>query len=114
MRVIIYHMKEHEKLIKKIIIETLSNLTVTVSKIILFGSRARNDNKVDSDWDLLIIINGKLTREEKKEIAHLIRKNLAQKDILSDVIIKTIEEINHLKNRKYSITRSALEEGISI
>jgi len=107
-------MKEQEKQIKQIILETLSNLTVSVSKIILFGSRARKDNKEESDWDLLIIIDGKETREEKKEIAHLIRKSLAQEDILSDVIIKTKEEINLLKNKKYSITRSALEEGITI
>ncbi|MCC8155211.1 MAG: nucleotidyltransferase domain-containing protein, partial [Tannerellaceae bacterium] len=26
-------------------------------KLILFGSRARNDAKEDSDWDLLIILN---------------------------------------------------------
>jgi predicted nucleotidyltransferase len=31
-------------------------LDVKVLKILLFGSRARNDFQEDSDWDLLIIL----------------------------------------------------------
>lgn len=107
-------MKTHLKLIKQIILETLSSLSVSASSIILFGSRARKDFKEDSDWDLLIVIEDAVTREDKKEIAHLIRRNLAQENILSDVIIKTKEEIKDIKQRKYSIARSAFEEGVSI
>jgi predicted nucleotidyltransferase len=107
-------MMAQEKHIKQIILETLSSLSVSVSNVILFGSRARKDFKEDSDWDLLIVIDDTVTREIKKEIAHLIRRNLAQENILSDVIIKTKEEIKDLKHRKFSIVRSAFEEGVPI
>lgn len=32
------------------------------SRLVLFGSRARGDNKKDSDWDLLVLLN-----KEKRE-----------------------------------------------
>ncbi|OGU40275.1 MAG: hypothetical protein A2X61_09765 [Ignavibacteria bacterium GWB2_35_12] len=38
------------------------------SEIFLFGSRARGDNNEDSDWDLLIILQGELTFERKMQV----------------------------------------------
>lgn len=36
-----------------------------VSKVILFGSRARGDAKPDSDWDLLVVLADEIGAEEK-------------------------------------------------
>jgi len=45
--------------------------TDSSAEIILFGSRARGDAKIDSDWDLLIIINKqKVTREIEQSFTH--------------------------------------------
>lgn len=39
-------------------------------RLILFGSRARGDNREDSDWDLLVILNkDELTWEDRNEIS---------------------------------------------
>jgi len=41
----------------------------TDSEVILFGSRAREDHRADSDWDFLILLNkNELTKKEKNEI----------------------------------------------
>ncbi len=34
------------------------------AQAILFGSRARGDNKPDSDWDILILINNQIVTSE--------------------------------------------------
>lgn len=37
--------------------ELARQISGSVSDVILFGSRARNDARPDSDWDLLILVN---------------------------------------------------------
>jgi len=36
------------------------------AEIILFGSRARGDAREDSDWDLLVLVDGEVDRKRKK------------------------------------------------
>lgn len=38
------------------------------AEIILFGSRARGDNRKNSDWDVLILLEVPIYEEVKKEI----------------------------------------------
>ena len=64
------------------------------SEIILFGSRARNENLFDSDYDLLIIVREQFDSSEKLKFQALIRKNLAVKNILADVIIQSKADID--------------------
>lgn len=48
-------MKVSREYILQTVKQTL-HLVAPNAKIILFGSRARNDAQEDSDWDLLILI----------------------------------------------------------
>ena len=43
-------------------IQTLKRQILPNEKVILFGSQARGDEREDSDWDLLVLLN-----KEKKE-----------------------------------------------
>ena len=61
-------MNEKLKEIKRIIIEELEKQNIKVHKIILFGSRARGDFKEDSDWDILVVVDRKLSFCEKWDI----------------------------------------------
>jgi len=60
--------------IKKIILEILYSMKISIKDIILFGSRARGDYKKNSDWDILIIVKNKISIYKKREIAQNIRK----------------------------------------
>jgi predicted nucleotidyltransferase len=104
-------LKMKEK-IKKIINKVLEEKGIKIEKIILFGSRARGDFKENSDWDLLIIVEEKLSRDERLEILHLIRRKLADEFIPSDVIIKSREEVEERQKVIGSVIKSAMEEGI--
>jgi predicted nucleotidyltransferase len=98
--------------IKKIINQVFEEKGIKVERIILFGSRARGDFKENSDWDLLIIVEEKPSRDERVEILHLIRRKLADEFIPSDVIIRSREEVEERQKVIGSVIKSAMEEGI--
>ncbi len=85
-----------------------------ISRIILFGSRARGAFEKQSDWDVIIIIKNNLTIKEKMFYSKKIRQELAQVKIDCDVIIKSDEEIQKNKEIVGSVVREALKEGISL
>ncbi len=103
-----------EEIIKNLIQKIFENRDIKIKKIILFGSRARDNYKKESDWDLLIIIENDLHRKQKLEIAHIIRKRLAEEFIPCDVLIKSEREIEERKDMIGSVIRTALKEGIPL
>jgi len=58
-------MDENLKKIKEIILNVAKEMNIEIDKIILFGSRARGDNREDSDYDILIVTKEKLDRERE-------------------------------------------------
>lgn len=98
--------------IKSIISDILQSFNFPNAKIVLFGSRARNDFNHDSDWDLLIILKQNISREDKIEISFQIGIALAKKDITSDIIIRSQAEVKKFMKRVNSVTKTALEEGV--
>lgn len=98
--------------IKDIILKIVSQYDY--KSIILFGSRAREDYKNDSDYDLLIIMGDNLTIRELRDIQKEIRKQLALQDIDADVLVKTQTIINDYKMKKGNVIYNALKEGIQL
>jgi uncharacterized protein len=82
-------------------------------KIILFGSRARGDNRPDSDYDLLIIKSGV---ENKRKTAQKIYRILINVDTPAgvDIIVKTPEDIEKSKDKVVSVVKEAIKEGIVV
>lgn len=80
-------------------------------KIILFGSRAREEGKESSDYDLLVI---------KKDINNIIKteqaiyRNLAGIKANVDIIVRSPELIEENKNLAGSLVKNALKDGILI
>ena len=87
---------------------------ITYEKLILFGSQARGDSGVDSDYDLLIVIKDNLSITDKFSIMGQARKKLAEKLIDADVIVKSESELELYKNRIGSAARAAILEGVTI
>lgn len=85
-----------------------------VSRIILFGSRARGNFEKQSDWDMIVVIKNNLSIREKMFYSKRIRQSVAQLGIDCDVIIKSEEEIEQDKEMIGSVVREALKEGTSI
>lgn len=102
------------KLIKDNILLALEEQQVEAKDIILFGSRARKDHKINSDWDILVVLGKKVSRERRIDITHTIGKRLAEDYIPSDVLVRSEEEIEERKNIVGSVIKRAIKEGISI
>ena len=85
---------------------------IQVKKLIFFGSRARNENNLDSDWDFLIVINKKLSWTEKQEIRFQVSRKAVEWQAAIDLIIQTENEFQNSVTDKGRITYYALKEGI--
>lgn len=103
-----------EKLIKETIEAILNDAGIKINRIILFGSRVRGNYRKDSDWDLLVVVEKKLTREEKRRIGHLIRRRLAEQLIPCDILIRSLDEVEERKEEIGNIIKTALSEGVVI
>jgi predicted nucleotidyltransferase len=80
--------------------------------IIWFGSRARNDALIDSDYDILIRIKDQITVKEKIMLRTKIRKELLKRDIRSDILIQSHEEIEKKRNLPGHIIRNLMKDAI--
>ncbi len=80
----------------------------------LFGSRARGDNRLDSDWDILILINaGKVTND----IEDKFRNGLYQIELESGQIISTFiySKRYWYDQLKYSpLYENVIREGVAL
>lgn len=86
----------------------------TSARIILFGSRAREDFTKFSDYDILLITDRTIEIKEKMNLSKKIREYLAKAGFDADVIIKSDTEIQYLRHKSGSIVKDALKEGITL
>jgi len=85
-------------------------LTVgTPHKIVLFGSRARGDAQLDSDYDLLVIEPSNLPRYKR---AAKYRRALTGTHLAKDIVVWTPEEVAEWRNVSNAFITAALKEGV--
>lgn len=97
------------ELIKKTAHELLPD-----AEVLLFGSRARNEDSSDSDYDILLITNSNLSPKEKLPIRTEIRKSLLLLGIRSDILIQSKSEVDKKKKLPGHIVRKILREAIML
>jgi len=109
-------MKDNEKLekIKEVILEECRKAQVVVERIILFGSRARGDNKEDSDFDIYLLVDNELKFSDMMNIFLKIKRGLAKFDISNDVIIRSRNIFEKNKTCIGFISYYVNKEGVDI
>jgi len=100
--------------IRDYIMRTVKGLGASAQKIVLFGSRARKDFTPLNDYDILIITEKPFEINTKMSTSKNIRQYFARSGLDVDVIIKSKNEVNILKDRPGSIVRNALKEGFAL
>jgi predicted nucleotidyltransferase len=102
--------KQH---IIKLIRQKVNEIDNTV-EVILYGSRARGDNRRDSDWDVMILLKRK---DVDKKVEQTFRHNLLDIELEIGVPVSVFVYSKSDWEGKYSITplfRSIKKEGILI
>jgi len=103
-----------KEIISKVINELLEKEGIEVKKIILFGSRARGNFKKDSDWDLMVVINKNSSFLEKRKIIAEMQRQLAKHKIPNDIILKSEQQFDTMKNYVGCISYYASKEGLQV
>ncbi len=67
------------------------------AKIILYGSRARGDYKLDSDWDILILLNCSVDEELKEKIRDELYEIELETEQAISSIIQSKKKWNNLR-----------------
>ena len=94
--------------------ETLVNYYIPDAEITLFGSRARADADIDSDYDFFVITNKMMSPKENLSLKTSIRKKLLQSGIRTDILIQSKKDISIKRNLPGHIIRNILKEAIML
>lgn len=104
-------MNINEDSLLKEIVETIVR-EADPERVILFGSRAREDARADSDIDLLIVEKAPFTlqRSRRKETARLYFA-LRKLPIAKDLLLYSQDEFDRLKHQPQHVVGHAQREG---
>jgi predicted nucleotidyltransferase len=83
------------------------------AQVIIFGSRARGDAKIESDWDILILTDYLVTTEVERSF----RNNLFDIEIETGEVFSTFVYQKQIWNTKHKVTplyRNIKREGVRI
>ena len=104
-------MEMKEDIIRLIIEETIPYF----KEIFLFGSRARNNSRMDSDFDILVIVDAKgVARRHLIELGAEVRRRCAKAGIDIDIIVRDREYAMCMKDFPGNIISEALSYGVQI
>jgi predicted nucleotidyltransferase len=88
------------------------HLNGLVQEVILFGSRVKRTARTDSDYDVLIILNGIDNRQIRRKISDLCYDLDLKYDIFLDTQVITLDEIKNGLRGKHPVFIDAIKEGI--
>ncbi len=78
-------------------------------RVILFGSRARGDARLDSDADLLVVVSEHLGSPDDTEVAMLAA--LSRADMAKDIVALTPGEAEERRRYPWDFVHAAFREG---
>ena len=101
-----------EKILKKVK-EAVLNLEPS-AEIILYGSRARNDFHEYSNWDFLILVDGKVDTTRTDRIRHVLFEIELDTNQIIDSIIRSRQDWNSPRYSVVPLHKNVEREGIRI
>jgi len=82
------------------------------AEIILYGSRAREDSRVQSDWDFLVLLDGPVDDERTDKIRHRLYEIEWENDEVLCCIVRSRQEWNNPLCKNMPFRQNVEQEGI--
>jgi len=101
-----------EEILKKVK-EAVLNLEPS-AEVILYGSRARNDFREYSDWDFLILVDGKVDTTRTDRIRHALFEIELDADQVISSIVRSRQDWNSPRYSVVPLRKNVEREGIRI
>ena len=106
-----YNMKRH------LLIQQIKNTVYKIepgAEIILYGSRSRGDAVSESDWDLLILVDGHLTDKRVDRIRHRLYEVEWDTGEVISSIVRTRQEWDSRSYKAMPFHQRIEQEGIRL
>lgn len=104
-------MKKHEEILQKI--KAYAKGVEPLLEVVLFGSRARNEAKADSDWDILILTPYPVDLKVEQKFRHkLFELELEYGQAISTFVYSKMDWNGKLK--AMPLYQSIKREGVTI
>ena len=84
------------------------------AEVILYGSRARDDYREYSDWDFLILLDGKIDTKRTDRIRYALYEIELDTDQIISSIVRSRQEWNSPRYSVVPLRRNVEREGIHI
>lgn len=83
-----------------------------LERVMVFGSKARDDANHDSDLDVLVVLRG---NEELKSRIRLLGYDLALgKDVVPSIVVYTVQEIEQRREHRSVFLEAVEREGVVV
>jgi len=98
----------------QVITDVLDRHGVRPLRFYLFGSRAREDHRPDSDWDIYVVVDRELAPADRRLIVTEVKRSLALLRIPNDVVLKSAERFDALRDYPGSLAYDVVREGVAL
>lgn len=103
-----------EDLVIRKFIKGIKGVQEKIKAIYLFGSRARGDERPDSDYDLLLVVRENFSLSDKDRFYDSVMDTLLETGRLVSLKIRKEKEFQRLCKLRTPFMQNVLKEGIKI